>query len=475
MLNCRATPLPVISHSPLPTPHSPPIAAIATAQGTAALAIVRVAGGGAVETVARRFSRPDALREAPSHTALVGWIVDADGARVDQVVATVFRAPRSATGDDTVEVTTHGGSAAPQAVLRALLDAGAEPAAPGAFTQRAFLAGKLDLAQAEAVADLIHAESQAARRVAVRGLDGHLSALVGEVREALLETAALVELELDFAEEDVAFADRAQLAALLDRADGRLDALLATSRLGALVRDGVRVAIGGRPNVGKSTLLNALVERDRAIVADQPGTTRDAVEAERELDGLRFRFVDTAGLRETADAVEAEGVRRSRAEAEAADVLLYVADARTGPDAEERASLDRLAAGRPDLPILRLAGKADLLAPGAAAPDGWLPVSAQRALADPSELDALRARLVDAARGGAAEASVVVANERHRRLLVRTREAVGRARAGLAAGTPGDLLALDLRAALDALGRITGAITPDDVLGAVFSRFCIGK
>src|SRR5690606_23867621 len=261
-----------------------------------------------------------------------------------------------------VEVTCHGGAVVPQLVLRALLDAGARPAAPGEFTQRAFLNGKLDLAQAEAVADLIHAQAGLAHRAALGHLQGRLSDLVERTRERLVETTALVELELDFAEEDVAFAGRDALAALLSEADRLLSDLLAGARLGALVRDGVRVVIGGRPNAGKSTLLNALVERDRAIVDDTPGTTRDVVEAERELGGLLFRFVDTAGLRDTADQIEAEGVRRTHAAIAAADALLYVYDASAGLDAEEEAFLAALAAEHAALPVLRVANKADLLA-----------------------------------------------------------------------------------------------------------------
>ncbi|MEL6616890.1 MAG: tRNA uridine-5-carboxymethylaminomethyl(34) synthesis GTPase MnmE, partial [Bacteroidota bacterium] len=336
------------------------IAALATARGESALAIVRLSGPLAREIAQSRFTNT-ALADAPSHTAHVGWVTDARGQRVDQVVATVFRGPTSATGEDVVEISTHGGSAAPQAVLRAMLDAGARLAEPGEFTQRAFLAGKLDLAQAEAVADLIHARSTAAARAAARGVEGRTSDALATIKDRLVETAALVELELDFSDEDVEFADRSTLARLLAEASGEIEALLSTARLGAFVRDGVRVVIGGRPNAGKSTLLNALVEHDRAIVSDIPGTTRDSVEAEREIDGLLFRFVDTAGLRETEDAIEAEGVRRSKAAASGADVLVYVHDARAGLDAPEAAFLRDLSDRRPDLPILRVANKADLL------------------------------------------------------------------------------------------------------------------
>ena len=453
------------------------IAALATARGTAALAVARASGPEAVPVVASRFSDAG-LAEAAGRTVHVGWLADAEGQPLDQVVCVVWRGPHSSTGEDVVEVVCHGGDAVAQAVLRTLFEAGARPAAPGEFTQRAFLNGKLDLAQAEAVADLIHAESRLGRRTAVAALRGRVSDAVAGVRQSLVQTAALVELELDFAEEDVELADRADLRRLLDEADTLLAELVGSARLGALVRDGVDVVIGGRPNAGKSTLLNALAGEDRAIVSPTPGTTRDAVEAEAEIGGLRFRFTDTAGLRETADAVEAEGTRRARAAIERADALLYVADARLGLDAEERAFLAELAERRPDLPVLRVRNKADLLDDaGRDDAAGVFTVSARAALSDPARLDGLRQSLRDAATAGLeeAEAGAVAVNERHRAHLEAARAAVGRARAALEAGGGGDTLALDLRAALHELGQVTGEVTTEDVLDAVFSQFCIGK
>jgi tRNA modification GTPase len=457
-------------------PSEPPIVAIATARGTAALAVVRVSGAGAVSLVAARFSRPD-LAEAPGHTVHTGWITDAAGRRVDQVVCTVFRAPRSATGEDTVEVTTHGGDAAPQAVLRVLVEAGARPAGPGEFTQRAFLNGKLDLAQAEAVADLIHATGTRGARAAVAQLQGRIGAAVAGVRERLVETAALVALELDFADEDVVFADRADLDRRLAEADAFLTELLSTSRLGALLRQGATVVLAGRPNAGKSTLANALAGRERSIVSPTPGTTRDAVETDVEIDGLRVRLVDTAGLRETADAVEAEGTRRAREALTGADAVLYLADAALGLDPTERADLTSLAAARPDLPLLVVASRADLLAGRPPHPTlgRAIVLSARDAALAPALLDPLRTALIAALRADAAspEADAVAVNERHRGHLAEAQAAVGRARQSL--GRDADLLALDLRDALHALGLVTGAVTADDVLAAVFSRFCIGK
>lgn len=466
-------------------PPTDTIAAIATARGTAALAIVRASGPEAV-AIADRLVPSKALAEAASHTAHVGFLhapgADGEpGERLDQVVVTLFRAPASATGEDVVEVSCHGGDVVAQRVLGALLDAGARLARPGEFTERAFLNGKLDLAQAEAVADLIHARSTRAQRAAVAHLAGHYTRELDALRAELLQTAALVELELDFSEEDVAFADRTQLLDLLARGAALLDRLVGSYRLGVLARDGVRVVLAGRPNAGKSTLLNALVGDDRAIVSPTPGTTRDRVEAETEIDGLAFRFVDTAGLRATDDAIEAEGVRRSEAAAARADAVIYLYDVTAGLDAEERAWLDRFAQTHPGVPLRLVANHTDRLdahpdlAP-ADLPDGTLALSALRAHDDPAELAPLRAALLDAVRQDAdAELSVVVTNERHRRHLAAAREAVARADEAVRAGLSGDLVALDLRAALHEIGAITGAVTNEDVLGAIFSQFCIGK
>ena len=455
------------------------IAALATARGRAALAVIRVSGPEAVELVASRLSpesTSSSLRSAPGRTVHVGWLMDGAGRQLDQVVCTVFRAPASATGEDVVEVTTHGGDAAPQAALRTLYDAGARPAAPGEFTQRAFLNGKLDLAQAEAVADLIHASSTLGRRAALAGLQGRISDAVAGVREALIQTAALLELELDFGDEDVEFADRDALRRLLDEADRLLLELVGTARLGALARDGVRVVLGGRPNAGKSTLLNALVGQDRAIVSPTPGTTRDAIEAEAEIGEIRFRFVDTAGLRETVDAIEAEGTRRAHAAIDVADALLYVWDVTLGLDAEEQAFLDELAIRRPELAVIRVANKADQRGRRTTTEGDHL-LSAQAALSDPHQLDALRHSLLAIAQLDLADAdgSAVAVNERHRTHLDAARAAVVRARQSLERGDGGDMLALDLRAALHELGQVTGTVTNEDVLDAVFSQFCIGK
>lgn len=475
------------------TPAADTIAAIATARGRAALAIVRLSGSEAVAIADRHLPSRD-LTAAASHTAHVGFLTTPDGERLDQVVVTLFRGPNSATGEDVVEISCHGGDVAPQRILRALLDGGARLARPGEFTERAFLNGKLDLAQAEAVAEMIHAQSSLAHRVSLNHLQGRYSDAVAAVREELLQTCALVELELDFVEEDVEFADRAQLEALLDRTAHLLERLLGSYRLGTLVRDGVRVVIGGRPNAGKSTLLNALVGSDRAIVSPTPGTTRDEIEAEAEIGGLSFRFVDTAGLRETEDAIEAEGVRRAHAAIERSDALLYVYDLTRGLDREEAEWLQRFTVKRsraefgeatPDtdverLPVLLVGNKSDLIDGVVAEPDLGLPtlvLSAAQSGAEPDALAPLRAWLLEAIASDLsdAEATLIVTNQRHRQHFDRALASVRRAREALGAGLTGEALALDLRAALHELGAVTGEITNEDVLGAIFSRFCIGK
>ena len=446
------------------------MAAVATAPGLAALAVVRVSGPRAVAIAASCF-RGVPLGGVPSHTAHVGFLLDGER-RVDQVVCTVFRAPASSTGEDVVEFTCHGGQLAPHLVLQALLRAGARPALPGEFTQRAFLNGKLDLAQAEAVADLIHAASTQAHRVSLSQLRGDYSRVLSALREEMLTVTALVELELDFSDEDVEFASRDEVARLLDRAATTLGELLASYQYGQLVRDGVRVVIAGRPNAGKSTLLNRLLGYDRAIVSPTPGTTRDHLEAEAEIGGFRFIFIDTAGLRDAADAIEAEGVRRAHLLIEQAEAVVYLYDAACGLGPAEQDAIGAMQAARPDRLVLVAASKTDL--PHPPVPHGHLCLKAvQREDTGVQQLS--DAVVQHVARQNRAETPFVVTNARHRHHLDRAAAAVSRARHALEAGYSGDLLAADLKAALHEIGSITGAITNETVLDQIFSRFCIGK
>ena len=455
------------------------IAAIATARGVAALAIIRVSGPGSVALVNAGFKGKD-LEAADSHTAHVGYILDEAGTEIDQVVVTLFKSPRSVTGEDVVEISSHGGDFASQFILKSLLDRGARLAAPGEFTQRAFLNGKMDLAQAEAVADLIHASSSMAHRVSLQHIQGRYSDQLDRLRDELIELCAYIELEMDFVEEDVEFADKGRLVELLDESIRLLVELQDSYQLGSMIRDGVRVVIAGRPNAGKSTLLNALVGRDRAIVSDIPGTTRDEIEAEAEIDGVRFRFIDTAGLREASDVIEAEGVRRAQQSAEAADLLIYVVDASLGLDDGEQSWLKTLQAEHPNLPLVLVANKSDQVdgpAKVVSSTHQAIPLSAHHAL---KEIDALKP-LTDQLKHlvtthlHRAEASPVVMNQRHQHHLRNALTAVRNARAAIDYEVSMDALVVDLRVALHELGQITGKITNEDVLDQIFSRFCIGK
>jgi tRNA modification GTPase len=458
------------------------IAAIATARGRAALAIVRLSGPDALRIAATCFEGRD-LSAVEPQTVHFGRFQSQDGREIDQVVATVFLAPRSATGENVVEISCHGGDFAPVLILKSLLAAGARMAHPGEFTQRAFLNGKMDLTQAEAVADLIHATSSLAHRTAVSQLEGRYSKELSDLRSELLDVSALVELELDFSDEDVEFADRDRLSGLVSSVRATAERLLASYRFGSLIRDGVRVVIAGRPNAGKSTLLNALLGRDRAIVSEIPGTTRDEIEAEMEIGGINFRFVDTAGLREAADLIEAEGVERARRSISTSDVLVYVFDMRAGLGDGERDFIRCERAAAPGLPVIVVGNKADLVEQPSgrlsADPDSAVTVvmSAKRGVSDVAETKEVVGKLLEAVQKDVSDlqAAAVVVNERHRNHLERLLESVRSVGDALEQGAPGDVLSIDLRAALQELGEITGEITNEHVLDEIFSRFCIGK
>jgi len=444
------------------------ICAPATAPGEGAVGIVRVSGPDAVALVQARFAassgRP--LHACPSHSVHHGRLHDGAGERIDEVLVLVMRAPRSYTREDVVEVQCHGGGAAVEAALEALTEAGARLAEPGEFTRRAFLNGRIDLTQAEAVLAVIAARTDAARRAAQRQLAGALSGRLQPLAADLKALCVHLEAAIDFPEEDLEVP--ADWGGRLDGARRALADVRARGRAGHLLAEGVRVAILGRPNVGKSSLLNRLVGYDRAIVAAGAGTTRDVLEAEWAQEGVRFVVQDTAGIRHSADPVEAEGVARSRRAAETADVALVVLDAAHGLDpGDEKLLADR--AGRPTVVAANKCDLGDAL-PG---PQGAVRVSALTG----AGLDDLRGALLAAVRGpGAAPLEhAFLTSARQRDALERAARALERAAAGLAAGAFPELLAADAREALDALGEVTGETTTDDLLDAVFARFCIGK
>ena len=462
------------------------IVALSTPPGAGALAVVRLSGPAAVAIAAGLFSKKN-LADQPGHTLHYGTLRDpASGDILDEAVVALYRAPRSFTREDVVEISCHGSDYVVRQVLAALLRQGARLAEAGEFTKRAFLNGALDLAQAEAVADLIAADSALSHRVALHQLRGGFSQELRALRARLVTFAALLELELDFGEEDVEFADRSGLARLLAEVRGVVAGLLRSFELGNVIKNGITTVIAGRPNAGKSTLLNALLREERAIVSATPGTTRDFIEDEVSLDGLRFRFVDTAGLRDDpADEVEAIGVRRTRQRIGQAALLLYLFDLTEMSPAAVRAEIGELTAGLA-LPVLAVGNKTDLAAPDApAAFAAAFQLDAEThvplvfvAAGHNAGLDALQAALLAQVRGAGLEhtaTATIVTSLRHARALETAAAHLAAVQAGLDGGHGTELLAADLRHALAALGEITGEISSEDLLTSIFTQFCIGK
>lgn len=457
------------------------IAAIATPLGEGGLAVVRLSGPGALavadrcfQPVGRTAKRPSA---APTHTLHYGRIVRA-GLPVDEVLLAVMRAPGTYTREDIVEISCHGGLLPAKAVLDTVLDCGARLALPGEFTKRAFLNGRIDLAQAEAVADLIHARTELALRAAEEQLAGRLSRRINHLRDELLLTLAHVEAQLDFPEEDIAPTTLAQLLNRLEHGIAFMDELLRTAGEGQILRRGVRAAIIGRPNAGKSSLLNQLLGHDRAIVSPIPGTTRDTIEETANIRGLPVVFIDTAGLREGGDEIEVEGIRRSRASLARAELILHVFDSAEALRAEDRHFLAEfngrkriLVRNKIDLPA-RLAVQ-DLGGGEGLSPAPVVDVSCRNGRGVEALKEAIKALVW---KGEVkAEMLEVMINSRHQEALHRARAALERTLAALRAGESLDLAAMDLRIAVNAVGEIVGKTTTEDLLDTIFSQFCIGK
>jgi len=447
------------------------------------VAIVRVSGPEAIAVADRVLEGVD-LGVASPRTAHRGFVVSPAGDRIDEVLATVFRAPNSYTGEDMVELSCHGGHLPPVLVLSAVLEAGARPASPGEFTKRAYLNGKMDLSQAGAVAEIVGAKSRAALKAALARLGGALSARVRAVRDVLVGALAEIEARIDFTEDVDEPLDARSVHEALVGAAQELDELARACELGRLAREGARMTIAGPPNVGKSSILNALVSKERAIVTPVPGTTRDAIEEWVELDGLLLTFVDTAGLRPTVDPVEAEGVRRTRALVRESRLVLAVFEAPAGPTEAALELVAELAAETPVIPVLN---KTDLGVDRALWEEALGAVAGRDAVLPPSFTCALTGEGIEALRGRVVAAllgkemgppvatDIVLADARLLGSIQRAQRATREARETLAAGGGDEIVALELATALQALGEVTGESAGEEVLEAIFSRFCVGK
>lgn len=445
------------------------ICAPATSVGTGAISIIRISG-------------PDALKIADAVVRFrTGTAVSSEGYTLkygsipgmDEVLVSIFRAPHSYTGEDSVEISCHASGYIVSRIIELLIAAGARSAEPGEFTRRAFVNGKMDLAQAEAVADVISAGSEAAHRVAFNQLRGKYSSELKALRDQLVQLASLMELELDFSEEEVEFADRSRLRSLLDETSAHVLRLCESFRTGNAIKAGVPVAIVGAVNSGKSTLLNALLGEDRAIVSDIPGTTRDTVEEVLTLGGVQFRFIDTAGIREASDTIEKIGIERSLQSLQKAELVLGVLDGSASPEEAGKAAALIKEHLSPAQTLIMLFNKADLVAED---PTGF-PACDLRISAKTGEgLEDLRSRISESYSAASLSGdTTLVTNLRHYEALSRARADLAAVRSGLDAGTPTDLIAEDLRSAIRELGSIFGEIAPDEVLGSIFSKFCIGK
>lgn len=450
------------------------IAAIITASGIGAVGIVRLSGPEALP-IARRLV-PRLPQSPPSHRLLFRRIEDPDGCdSLDEGLVAFMKAPHSYTGEDVVELQCHGGPVNLRRVLDCVLRAGARLAEPGEFTRRAFLNGRLDLIQAEAVADLINARSEASCRLARRHLEGRLSRRIGHLRESLATSLVLVEAGIDFSlEEHIYSVDSEQLSTSIAQISGEVDRLLATYDQGRAQREGIRCVICGRPNAGKSSLLNCLLDEDRAIISDQPGTTRDYLDGSVEVGGHLFTLIDTAGLRASEDPVEVEGVRRTMSMVELSDIVFYVVDRSIPWAPEDTSFLDSTVN-----PTIVLLNKSDL-ANRCSVPD--LPTDVldvvETRLDRGGHTEALRSLLeATAVRAGLIDSfdTVLISRTRHREALASARRHLESARRDNLAGEGEEVIALDLRLALDAVGEVVGTISPDEILGRIFSEFCIGK
>jgi tRNA modification GTPase len=460
------------------------IVALATPSGAGAIAIIRLSGKDAITIAAEVFDSVSGkdITKQKTHTIHLGHIMD--GAKTyDQVLLSIFKGPNSYTGENVVEISCHGSVFIQQQIIQLLLRKGAKMAQAGEFTLRAFLNGKLDLSQAEAVADLIASDNEANHQIAMQQMRGGFSNEIAKLREELLNFASLIELELDFAEEDVAFADRTAFNELLARIEFVLKRLLDSFAVGNVIKNGIPIAIVGEPNVGKSTLLNALLNEERAIVSDIAGTTRDTIEDELIIDGIGFRFIDTAGIRETKDVVENIGIQKTFEKIEQAQVVLYLVESQMSNVESIAPHINEIKQVHPEKPIIVIFNKVDLLSENKIKEISTLVstfdfrlstifISAKQKLG----IDELKNTLLSFVNTGALRNNeTIITNTRHYDSLLKALEEIQKVKWGLDAGISSDLMAIDIRSALYFFGEITGEVTNDELLGNIFANFCIGK
>ena len=453
------------------------ICAIATPSGMGAIAVIRLSGKGCISLVDKVFTsvkKGKRLSGQPGYTAHFGRIFK-DEVLIDEVLATLFLAPHSFTGEESVEISCHGSVLIQNKLLQLLIQNGARMADPGEFTMRAFMNGKMDLSQAEAVADLISAESDAAHRVAMQQMRGGFSKEIALLREELINFAALIELELDFGEEDVEFANRDNLSELLEKISAALLRLIQSFALGNVIKNGIPVAIVGAPNAGKSTLLNVLLNEERAIVSEVAGTTRDTIEDEIHLGGITFRFIDTAGLRATTDIVESIGIKKALEKIDSAHIVIYMFDA-AEPPSDLNQHLAEIIGRTGKKPVLVLANKVDRGIANIDVSEHGLDVLEISAKKNTGIEELKHALLEVVGMAALSNNQVIVTNTRHFESLNLALKAIYQVQEGISGSLPTDLLAEDVRESLRHLGNITGVIEPDrDILGTIFGKFCIGK
>jgi tRNA modification GTPase len=465
--------------------YSDNIIALATPSGVGAIAIIRISGNDAI-TICQSFFKSVSgklLQEQNTHTIHLGHIIDNERV-IDEVLVSVFKDPQSYTGENIVEISCHGSLYIQQEIIQLFLRNGCRIAKPGEFTLRAFLNGKLDLSQAEAVADLISSDSEASHQIAMQQMRGGFSNEIKTLRDELLNFASLIELELDFAEEDVEFANREQFKDLIKRIIKVLKHLIDSFAVGDVIKNGIPVAIIGEPNVGKSTLLNALLNEEKAIVSEIPGTTRDAIEDELIIGGINFRFIDTAGIRETKDIIETIGIKKTFEKIEQSQVIMYLLDAEKFrvQSSGFKAEIEKIKNQFPEKSIIVVANKVDKISRedieelnvtlNAVERSHFITLSSKTG----EGVEALKEKLLQFVNTGALRNNdTIITNSRHYDALLKALEEILKVQQGMDANLSGDLLAIDIRQALYHFGEITGEITTDDLLGNIFANFCIGK